>query len=84
MRLTARGKTREEAERLVEELGAQIEESLEEYIFSNSEKSLEEVVGLQLTLKQATIAVAESCTGGWVSQVVTSVSGSSRYFCPVL
>jgi len=80
VRLTARGKSREEAERLVAELGAQIEESLDEYIFANSEKSLEEVVGLQLTLKQATIAVAESCTGGLLSQRLTSVPGSSKYF----
>ena len=80
VRLTARGKTREEAERLVQELGKQIEESLEDYIFANSEQTLEEVVGMQLTMKQATIAVAESCTGGLLSQRLTSVPGSSKYF----
>lgn len=80
VRLTARGKTQEEAERLVQELGKEIEISLEDYIFATSEQSLEEVVGLQLALKQATIAVAESCTGGMLAQRLTSVPGSSRYF----
>ena len=80
VRLTARGKSPEEAERLVKELGAQIETSLEDYIFATSEQSLEEVVGMQLVMKQATIAVAESCTGGLLAQRLTSVPGSSRYF----
>jgi nicotinamide-nucleotide amidase len=80
VRLTARGKTKEEAERLVQELGDQIELSLEEYIFAKSETSLEEVVGMQLAMRQATIAVAESCTGGMLAQRLTSVPGSSRYF----
>jgi nicotinamide-nucleotide amidase len=80
VRLTARGKTKEEAERLVQELGGQIEASLEEYIFARSETSLEEVVGMQLAMKQSTIAVAESCTGGMLAQRLTSVPGSSKYF----
>jgi len=80
VRLTARGKTTEEAERLVEDLGAKIEASLEEFIYATSEKSLEEVVGLQLDQKQATISVAESCTGGLLAARLTSVPGSSRYF----
>src|SRR5204863_2348426 len=53
---------------------------LEDYIFAATEQTLEEVVGLQLVLKHATIAVAESCTGGLVSQRLTSVPGSSQYF----
>jgi nicotinamide-nucleotide amidase len=80
VRLTARGKTTQEAERLVQELGKEIEASLEEYIYATSEQSLEEVVGRQLALKQATISVAESCTGGLLSARLTSIPGSSKYF----
>jgi nicotinamide-nucleotide amidase len=80
VRLTARGKTREEAEGLLRELGGQIEHALAEYIFTRSEQSLEEVVGAYLTMKNATISVAESCTGGMVAERLTNVSGSSRYF----
>ena len=80
VRLTARGKNREEAERLLRELGEEIERELAEYIFARSEQSLEEVVGLYLMMKNATISVAESCTGGMLAQRLTSVPGSSRYF----
>ena len=80
IRLTARGKNREEAERLLRELGEEIERELAEYIFARSEQSLEEVVGLYLMMKNATISVAESCTGGMLAQRLTSVPGSSRYF----
>ena len=80
IRLTARGKNREEAERLLRELGEEIERELDEYIFARSEQSLEEVVGLYLMKKNATISVAESCTGGMLAERLTSVPGSSRYF----
>lgn len=80
VRLTARGKNQEEAERLMRELGDQIDHELDEYIFARSEQSLEEVVGLLLVMKNATISVAESCTGGLLAERLTNVSGSSRYF----
>ena len=80
VRLTALGKDAIEAEKIVQELAQKIEHELEEYIFTNDERSLEEVVGMALTLKQATISVAESCTGGMLAQRLTSIDGSSRYF----
>jgi nicotinamide-nucleotide amidase len=80
IRLTARAKTAEEADGLLHELGDQIDRELEDYIFARSEQSLEEVVGMYLVMKSATIAVAESCTGGLLSQRLTDVPGSSQYF----
>ena len=80
IRLTARGKNRDEAEKLLKELGDQIDQELDEYIFARSEQSLEEVVGMFLVLKNATIATAESCTGGLIAQRLTDVPGSSKYF----
>ncbi|HYR44042.1 MAG TPA: competence/damage-inducible protein A [Terriglobia bacterium] len=80
IRLTARGKNREESQRLLKELGDQIDQELDEFIFARSEQSLEEVVGMFLVMKNATIATAESCTGGLVAERLTSVPGSSRYF----
>jgi nicotinamide-nucleotide amidase len=80
VRLTARGKTKEEAERLMKELGDQIDQELDEFIFARSEQSLEEVVGMYLVMKNATIATAESCTGGLIAERLTDVPGSSRYF----
>jgi nicotinamide-nucleotide amidase len=80
VRLTARGKNKEEAERLLRELGEQIDQELDEYIFARSEQSLEEVVGMYLVMKNATISTAESCTGGLIAERLTNVAGSSRYF----
>jgi nicotinamide-nucleotide amidase len=80
VRLTASGKTAAEAERAVQELADEIEKELHNYIFTDTEQSLEEVVGATLVSKQATIAVAESCTGGMLAERLTAVDGSSRYF----
>jgi len=80
VRLIASGKTMADAERIVQELAEEIEKELADFIFSNAEQSLEEVVGNLLVLKRATIAVAESCTGGMLAERLTSVEGSSRYF----
>lgn len=80
VRLTASGKTAAEAERAVQELAVELEKELRNYVFTDTEQSLEEVVGASLVSKQATIAVAESCTGGMLAERLTAVDGSSRYF----
>ena len=41
---------------------------------------MEQIVGYYLQMRNATLAVAESCTGGLVGERITSISGSSRYF----
>jgi nicotinamide-nucleotide amidase len=80
VRLTARARNAEEADRLLRDLGDKIDRELNDYIFARSEQSLEEVVGMFLAQKNATIAVAESCTGGLVAERLTNVPGSSAYF----
>lgn len=51
-----------------------------EYIFGIGEQPLEVVLGNTLRDKKLTLAVAESCTGGFLSHLITSVPGSSDYF----
>lgn len=51
-----------------------------EYIYGLGEDALEHVVGHLLRERQLTLAVAESCTGGYLSHLITSVPGSSDYF----
>lgn len=72
--------TMEEAQRRVDELASKMEEVLDEWMYSSEGESLEQIVLYYLGLRQATLAVAESCTGGLVSQRITSVPGSSRSF----
>jgi nicotinamide-nucleotide amidase len=78
--LRARSESKEEAEELVEVLADRLEIEFEEEAFSSGGESLEQIVGYWLQMRSATLAVAESCTGGLLSQRITSVSGSSRYF----
>lgn len=78
--LRARCATEAEAERLLAEVAGPIEELLGERIFSRNGDSLEAVVGKLLRERGATLAVAESCTGGMVAERITSIPGSSDYF----
>ena len=50
------------------------------YIYSDQGESLEEVIGNLLRSQQASLSLAESCTGGYLAHLMTSVSGSSDYF----
>jgi nicotinamide-nucleotide amidase len=71
---------KELAEQRVEELATKMEEALDDWMYSADGESLEQIVLYYLGLRQATLAVAESCTGGMVAQRITSVPGSSRSF----
>lgn len=70
----------ETAERRVEELATKMEEALDDWLYSTEGETLEQIVLYYLGLRQATLATAESCTGGLVAQRVTSIPGSSRSF----
>jgi nicotinamide-nucleotide amidase len=75
--------TPEAAQARVDELAGRIEEALDDWLYSTgqgSSDSLEQIVLYYLGLRQATLAVAESCTGGMIAQRITSVPGSSRSF----
>ena len=77
--LISRHKTQEEAQKNLQKAQDGVAVRLQEYIFSYGEKTLEEVVAGLLTEKKLTIAVAESCTGGLITNRLTDVAGSSDY-----
>ncbi|MGA8528853.1 MAG: competence/damage-inducible protein A [Acidobacteriaceae bacterium] len=68
------------AQSRVDELAGRIEEELEDYVYSSQGETLEQIVLYYLEMRGASLAVAESCTGGMVAERLTSVSGSSRSF----
>ena len=80
LHLRTEADTEEEAQSRVNRLASELEDEFEESVFSTAGESLEKIVGYYLQMRDATISVAESCTGGLLAQRITSVSGSSRYF----
>ncbi len=80
LRITVKAGTAESADRIVSDVEAKIRSKAEKYIYSEGEVDIEETVGNLLKEKGLTIAVAESCTGGYISHRITNVGGSSSYF----
>lgn len=80
LRITAKEKTEELANNKVSEVEQKIRSKVGRHIYSGSDETLEEVVARLLKERGIKIAVAESCTGGNLSNLLTNISGSSNYF----
>src|SRR5579883_1427169 len=78
--LFTRAASLEAAQQRVDELAGKIEDELGDALYSCKGEPLEQIVGYYLQMRGATLAVAESCTGGLLAERITSISGSSRYF----
>jgi nicotinamide-nucleotide amidase len=78
--LRARCATEEDAARLLAEVAGPIDMLLADKVYSRNGDSIEVVVGNLLRCSGATVAVAESCTGGMLGERFTSIAGSSDYF----
>lgn len=80
LRLTGRG---EDSAALQETLDTQfqlLKQFAGEYAFADEDIEVEEVVGKLLLKRNCRLATAESCTGGYIAHLITSVPGSSQYF----
>ena len=75
-----RATTLDAAQARADEVAGLVEDELEDAVYSRNGESLEQIVGYWLQMRNATVAVAESCTGGLLAERITSVGGSSRYF----
>ena len=75
-----RATTQDAAQSRVDEVAGVVEDELDDAVYSRNGESLEQIVGYWLQMRSATLAVAESCTGGLLAERITSISGSSRYF----
>jgi nicotinamide-nucleotide amidase len=78
--LTSRAADEQQATTSLLRASEKIEDLLHEWIYGVDDDVLELVVAALLMMKGATLAVAESCTGGSLSSRLTDVSGSSAYF----
>ncbi len=80
LRLTATGKNEEILNQQLDEEITKLKPLIQENIISENGDSIEEILHDLLISKNLTISTAESCTGGELSHLITSVSGSSNYF----
>ena len=81
LRLTARGENKEILENAIQENIASLTKIIGDIIVGfDEEDTIEVVIGRLLTQQGRTISTAESCTGGKIAQMFTSVAGSSQYF----
>ena len=77
--LTARTASAEEAAAKLREAGTRVEARLGKYIFAHGKETLEGLVAGILTEKKLSLAVAESCTGGLITDRLTDIPGSSVF-----
>ena len=80
LRLTGHGKDLKKVKSKIKKEEMSLIPLIKKYVFGYDSDELENVVGKQLIKENKDISVAESCTGGKVSSLLTSVPGSSKYF----
>lgn len=80
LRLSATGNLMEALKAEMETQINLLHSLVSDYIFGEDEDNLETILGSLLKEMHLTISIAESCTGGYISHLITSIAGSSEYF----
>jgi nicotinamide-nucleotide amidase len=80
LRLTATGNTKEELEKEIYPFFEELKFLVKDILVTDMDEGLEIVTGKILKAKSKTMATAESCTGGNIARLITSVPGSSAYY----
>jgi nicotinamide-nucleotide amidase len=80
LHIIAIAKDKDIARQMAEEDEKSLREKLGELVYGTEEQTLAEVLAGKLTQQKKTIAVAESCTGGWLAKLLTDIPGASGYF----
>jgi nicotinamide-nucleotide amidase len=80
LRLTTSGFDKVKTEKVINEQFAQLKELVKNYMVTDEDETMQEVLGKILKQNKKTVSTAESCTGGSIASLITSVAGSSRYY----
>lgn len=80
LRLTAFGDEIEKVGRDIQEQIDLVMPQINRYVYGYDEETIETAIGKLLESQGKTVSLAESCTGGFISHIITSVAGSSAYF----
>lgn len=80
LRLTTSGFDKEKTAKNIESHFDKLQSLVKEYLVTNEDESLAKTIGKLLTQKNKTMATAESCTGGYIAHLITSIPGSSKFY----
>ena len=80
LRITATGNDKKQLEQQVEEEIIKLKKIIQDLIFGYDDDTLERIVGELLKEKNQSLSTAESCTGGYIAHLITSIAGSSDYY----
>lgn len=80
LRLTGKGADVERLTAELDKLHAELARILERIVVTLEDTSWQELLGKTLLQRNATVSLAESCTGGYIAHLITQVQGSSQYF----
>jgi nicotinamide-nucleotide amidase len=80
LRLTTSGFDKEKITTEIDKHFSKIQEIVKDYLVTTSDLPMQNVLGNLLLDKKATMATAESCTGGYIAHLLTSISGSSAFY----
>lgn len=80
LRLTASGSDKGEVIKIIDEEFLKLQELVKEWLVTSEDEPMEAVVAKLLKQRGETLSTAESCTGGYIAHLITSMPGSSDYF----
>jgi nicotinamide-nucleotide amidase len=80
LRLTTSGFDKPATEKLISDQFIQLKNLVKKYMIADEDKTIQEILGSILLRNKKTISTAESCTGGSIASLITSVQGSSAYY----
>ncbi|CAN5212531.1 CinA family nicotinamide mononucleotide deamidase-related protein [soil metagenome] len=80
LRLSSSSYQKTEIEQEINKYFLQLQKAVSPYLVTNEDESMAQTVGKILTDKNKTLATAESCTGGYIAHLITSIAGSSKFY----
>lgn len=80
VRLTAEGQDLSHIKEKVDHKAEELKNLVPSYIFGENDVAMEDAIGQELKKRKQSVATAESCTGGYIGHLFTSISGSSAYY----
>ncbi len=80
LRLTSTGFNKDEIDKEVDGLFVTLQSLVKEYMVTNEDEPMQDVVAKLLSARKKTVSTAESCTGGYIASLITTKPGASNYY----